>query len=59
MANTKKLERTARKAAKRASRVELKKLNESLTRKRRAEFRKAGKGIKAFLAEAQKKTAEA
>jgi hypothetical protein len=63
MANTKKLDRPARKKAKRGARKELRKLSTSLTRKERAEFRKADeKGLKAFvlkLRAKQKQAAEA
>jgi hypothetical protein len=55
MANTKKLDKSKRKAAKRTARKALTKLGTDLSRKQRGEFRKSGKGIKAFLAEAQKK----
>jgi hypothetical protein len=57
MANTKKMSRAERKRAKRKSRLELRKLRDSLTREQRSELSKSNKGIKAFLAEA-KKTAE-
>ena len=57
MANTRKLSRKQRKTAKRNARRELSKLREGLTQQQRVEWRKSGKGIRAFLAEA-KKTAE-
>ena len=50
MANTKKLSRAERKKAKRASRREAKKLVADLTPKQLTEYRKASKGLKAFLA---------
>lgn len=58
MANTKKLSRQDRKRTKRAARRELGKVNIGLGVKQRREFRKSEKGLKAFLAEKEKQTAE-
>lgn len=54
MANTKKLARPERKAAKRKSRGELKKLFGTLNRKQRRELRAEPQGLKVFLAKLEK-----
>ena len=57
MANTKKLPRPERRRAKRTARRALLQLHQGLSRKQLAELRKSGKGIKAFLAAAEKQPA--
>ncbi len=58
MANTKKLTREERKASKRNSRGELKKLFGTLNRKQRRELRTEPQGLKVFLAKIEKAKAE-
>ena len=54
MANTKKLERKARKQAKRTMRKAYSKIKAGLTRKQRSEWHKSDKSLKIFLADAAK-----
>jgi len=54
MANTKKLDPKARKKAKRTGRLAYSKIEASLTRKQRVEWRKSDKSLKVFLADAAK-----
>ena len=54
MANTKSMSRRQRRVAKRNGRRALRQLCAGLTQQQGVEWRKSGKGIKAFLAEAQK-----
>jgi hypothetical protein len=58
MANTKKLTRPERKASKRKSRGELKKLFATLNRKQRREIRTEPQGLKTFVAKLEKAKAE-
>lgn len=58
MADTKKLDRKARKQAKRTMRKAYTKIEASLTRKQRTEWHKSDKSLKVYLADSAAKPAE-